>query len=199
MNDMIMSSLLGANIIKEVPPFEAINNTVEKKVVSSGLQLPLNKLRNRLVPELQFFPLTLSVDGSLKFTLPYEPQISIQGKNTIVKRKVLKYNEQFSGNTYGTVKERWSTDDYSITIEGALFGDVEIGPYELAFPYRDFERLKYFLLQGKEIKVSSPPLELLGISHIVIEDFSFPFIQGENVLAYKINALSDVPLNLFIE
>jgi hypothetical protein len=199
MNDMILSSLLGTNIIKEAPSFEAMENKVEIKNSSNDLQLPVNKVRNRILPVYQFFPLTLSVDGGPKFTLPYEPQITIEGKNSIVKRKVLKYNEKFSGSTYGSVKERWSTDDYSITIEGAIFGELEIGLYEMTFPRREFEQLKYFLLQGKEIKVSSPPLELLGISHIAIEEFSFPFIQGENVLAYKIKALSDVPQKLFVE
>lgn len=212
MNDIVMSSLLGSKIIKQIPYFQKVelftgqsilplnspsvqqNDTTEE----TKLAEPLNE-NKKTIESQQFFPLTLSVDGSEEFTLPYEPIISIEGKNNIIKRSVLKYNEQFSGSTFGTVKERWSMDDYKITITGALFGTSEIGPYESTYPREDFERLKNFLLQGKEIKVKSIPFELLGISYIAIEDFSFPFTKGENVQAYVIKAISDVPMQLFME
>lgn len=199
MNDIVMQSLLGTNIIKEAPSLGALANVVEMKKIDSGLEFPVNKERNRILPVLQFFPLTLSVDGGPSFTLPYEPIISIEGKNNIVKRNVLKYNEKFSGNTNGSIKERWSTGDYAITIKGDLIGPLELGLYDMTFPRIEFERLKFFLLQGKEIQVSSPPLELLGISHIVIEEFSFPFTVGENIVTYEIKALSDSPMKLLIE
>ncbi|WHT39970.1 DUF6046 domain-containing protein [Myroides sp. mNGS23_01] len=212
MNDIVMSSLLGSKIIKQIPYFQKVelftgqsilplnsplvqqNDTEEETTLAE----PLNE-NKKTIESQQFFPLTLSVDGSEEFTLPYEPVISIEGKNNIIKRSVLKYNEQFSGSTFGTVKERWSMDDYKITITGALFGTSEIGAYESTYPREDFERLKNFLLQGKEIKVKSIPFELLGISYIAIEDFSFPFTKGENVQAYVIKAISDVPMQLFME
>lgn len=207
-----MRSLLGSNIIKQVPRFQQVevftgqpilprsSSAVQQNEIKEDYSVEESLNENKRAKEgQQFFPLTLSVDGSKEFTLPYEPLISIEGKNNIVKRSVLKYNEQFSGNTFGTVKERWSMDDYKITITGALFGASEIGTYESTYPRDDFERLKNFLLQGKEIKVMSLPFELLGINYIAIEDFSFPFTKGENVQAYEIKAISDVPMNLFIE
>lgn len=211
MNDIVMRSLLGSKISKQVPRFQEVENFIGKSILPSDAVSVKNGensqsiengrlIENRgIAKEQQFFPLTLSVDGSEAFTLPYEPLISIEGKNNIVKRSVLKYNEQFSGSTFGTVKERWSMDDYKITITGALFGTSEIGTYESTYPREDFERLKNFLLQGKEIKVMSLPFELLGISYIAIEDFSFPFTKGENVQAYVIKAISDVPMQLFTD
>lgn len=197
MNDMILSSLMGGKIIKQAPPFIALEQALGISVVSYNSDPSWNNVNSRVAKEQQFFPLTLSVDGGTAFTLPYEPLISIEGKNSIVKRSVLKYNEQFSGSTYGTVKERWSTDDYKISITGVLLGENERGTYDQAFPREDFESLKYYLLQGKEIAVTSPIFEIMGIHYIAIEDFSFPFVKGENVLAYEIKALSDVPLQLF--
>ncbi|WP_353119319.1 DUF6046 domain-containing protein [Myroides odoratus] len=212
MNDIVMSSLLGSKIIKQIPYFQKVESFTGQSILplnsplvqqndtgeETTLAEPLNE-NKKTIESQQFFPLTLSVDGSEEFTLPYEPVISIEGKNNIIKRSVLKYNEQFSGSTFGTVKERWSMDDYKITITGALFGKSEIGAYESTYPREDFERLKNFLLQGKEIKVKSIPFELLGISYIAIEDFSFPFTKGENVQAYVIKAISDVPMQLFME
>lgn len=216
MNDMVVASLLGSKIIKQVPRFAQVENWVGKHVMpvlpypqflrptnvfeTNGGVEGENWQANLPLPiEQQFFPLTLSVDGSEQFTLPYEPLINIQGKNNIVKRSVLKYNEEFSGNTYGTVKERWSTDDYKITITGVLFGSQEMGSFEDTYPREDFEKLKLFLLKGKEIQVYCEPLALLGIHYIAIEEFNFPFTKGENVQAFEIKALSDVKFDLIVK
>ncbi|MCD8072517.1 MAG: DUF6046 domain-containing protein, partial [Alistipes sp.] len=48
------------------------------------------------------------------FEFEIEPTVSVEGKNTIISRKVLR------SGIRGTVKERWSHDDYSITITGLL-------------------------------------------------------------------------------
>ena len=44
--------------------------------------------------------------------------ISLQGQNIIVRRHVNK------GAVKGTIKERWSQDDYTISIEGILIGEM---------------------------------------------------------------------------
>ncbi len=154
----------------------------------------------RIDENKQFFPFSVSKDeGATWFLLPYEPMISIEGKNNIITRNVLKYNESYSGMTYGTVKERWSTDDYKITITGILVGKEMLDKQNEAFPKKDFEELKSYLLHGKELKVKCEPLELLGINDVVIESFSFPFTKGENVQAYTITALSDVKTELIVK
>ena len=44
------------------------------------------------------------------WTLPYEPIVTVNGKNVIVKKQVAK------GRIRGSIKERWSQDDYQISI-----------------------------------------------------------------------------------
>ncbi len=53
------------------------------------------------------------------FLLPLEPLVSISGKNTIIRRKVAK------SKLNGTIKERWSQDDYEVTIQGVVSGSDE--------------------------------------------------------------------------
>src|SRR5690554_51238 len=69
--------------------------------------------------EGQFLPLYFRRAGTDDnfFQMPYEPLISVSGKNNIVKRSIAK-----SDGFVGTVKEHWSQGDYEITITGALYG-----------------------------------------------------------------------------
>lgn len=215
MNDMVVASLLGSKIIQQVPRIAKVQNFLGKHVLpvlpypqfpkpvrvkdeKGNVEGEQWKANIPVSDEEQFFPLSLSVDGSEWFTLPYEPMINVQGKHNIIKRSVLKYNDEFTEQFFGTVKERWSQDDYKIRITGIFFGANEMGVYEESFPKADFEKLKAFLLSGKEIQVRCPLLELLDIHYIVIEDFNFPFTKGENVQAYEINAISDMPFDALI-
>lgn len=141
----------------------------------------------------QFWPLTFEDEktGS-RFLLPYEPLISIESKNHIATRTVAKMGDE--NTIQGTVKERWSRDDYSVKVTGVLMGhDMRI------FPKDDFESLRDILIKAKRWKVYCEPLQLLGINHVVVESMSFPFTKGENVQAYEINLLSDYPFNLLIQ
>lgn len=61
------------------------------------------------------------------------------------------------------------------------------------------QELMQFLVSVGSLFVYSHPLEILGINHIVIEDYSFPFTKGENVQAYEIKAISDFPYSLTIK
>lgn len=216
MNDMVVASLLGSKIIQQVPRISSVENFLGKRVLpvlpypqflkpvrikdeKGNVEGEQWKANIPVSDEEQFFPLSLSVDGSEWFTLPYEPMINISGKNNIVKRSVAKYNDGASvNNFFGTVKERWSQDDYKITITGIFFGANEQGVYEDTFPIEAFTKLKEYLLKGQEIEVTCPLFELLDIHYIAIEDFNFPFTKGENVQAYEIKALSDRPFNSLI-
>ena len=73
------------------------------------------------------------------------------------------------------------------------------GSYEDCYPRADFEKLKKAITNSKEIWINCPPLELLGINKIVIDEFSYPFTKGENVQAYEIKACSDYSYNLLME
>ena len=219
--DILFASLVGSKVVKMIPRLEAVQNELMKHVlppipflpfrndqgvieVSAEEYLNLWESDKPLSDEQQFFPLSMSIDeGATWFRLPYEPLISITGKNVIAKRRVAKSENNVTtdlkaGEFFGTVKERWSQDDYEITITGVLMGSLLRGIMEDCFPRADFEKLKKILTHSKHIKVACPPLELLGINSIVIDDFSFPFTKGENVQAYEIKCCSDCSYNLLL-
>ena len=124
------------------------------------------------------FPLYLAVEGGPWWLLPYEPQVTIQGSNVLVKKQVSK------GEVRGTIKERWSQGDYRISISGILMG--EKGQY----PSEDVKTLRSYCEAGK-LLVKSPQMELFSITRIVVEDWSVPFTSGEENQAYTIGAVSD--------
>ena len=214
--DILFASLVGSKVLKVVPALREVNNEMMKRVLPPIPFLPIQNTENvkqientisydvwkadtPLVEEKQFFPLSFSIDGDTWFLLPYEPNVSVNGKNTLIRRNVAKWNAEHSKNLKGSIKERWSQDDYEIMITGALYGSELLGKPEDCFPVRDFEKLKEYLTHSKEVYVSCFPLEKLGINKIAIEDFSFPFTKGENVQAYSIKAYSDDSYNLLLE
>lgn len=131
------------------------------------------------------FPLYLAVEGGPWWLLPYEPQVTIQGTNVLVKKQVAK------GAVRGTIKERWAQGDYSLSISGILMG--EGGQY----PSEDVKHLRSFCEAGK-ILVKSPQMEMFSITQIVVEDWSIPFTAGQANQAYTINAVSDDIYKLLI-
>lgn len=217
--DILFASLAGNGIVKQLPQLSLIQNELSKHVLPVLPLIPINnevpKVQRQNAEALeglwqddgptpedkQFFPLSLSIDeGKTWFLLPYETIINISGKNTIVRRSVAKWKPVPGvSERKGTVKERWNQDDYQIDITGVLIGSLLTGSVEDCFPRDDFEKLRRVLTAPKSIKVKCPPLELLGISNIVIEDFSFPFTKGENVQAYTIKAYSDYPFKLLLD
>ncbi len=149
----------------------------------------------------QFFPFWFVDDAGNKWLLPYEPMVTISGKNTIIRRNVAKARSTTKNGISigGSIKERWNQADYEITITGVLIGSLLTGSVQDCYPIKDFERLRDIMITPKSIKVFCEPLQLLGINQIVIEDFSFPFTKGENVQAYEIKAYSDFDYKLLLD
>lgn len=210
---ILLASLLGSKIAKKLPRFEAVQNEMSKHVLPPIPFLPLQKEVNiepvvtydldvdynvmpAQIPEnQQFFPVKLKkITGNQWYLLPYEPMITISGRNNIIKRDVAKKN-----NLIGSIKERWSQNDYEITITGALYGAIETGSIEECYPKEQFKKLHEFVTDPQGIEIDCHPLNLLGIQHIVVEDFTFPFTKGENVQAYEIKAYSDDSYDLLIK
>lgn len=215
--EILFASLVGSKIVKLAPRFEALQNEIGKHVLPSIPFLPLQNAEKvketdrsfdfanvwqadqPQAEEQQFFPLRLSIDdGNTWFLLPYEPMITISGKNEIVKRNVAKWNADYSKGFSGTIKERWAKGDYEIQITGFLMGSLLTGNVEDCFPISDFSKLSEILSNAK-VRVACPPLELLNIHYLAVESFTFPFTKGENVQAYDIKCVSDMPYNLLIE
>lgn len=124
------------------------------------------------------FPLYFAVEGGPWWLLPYEPQVTIQGSNVLVKKQVSK------GAVRGTIKERWSQGDYRISISGILMGEGS------KYPSDDVKQLRSFCEAGK-VLVKSPQMELFSINQIVVEDWALPFTAGQANQAYTITAVSD--------
>lgn len=133
-------------------------------------------------------PLWIGLKENAEWMFPIEPLISISGKNLIVKRSVAKSEKR------GTIKERWSNDDFSISIQGSL-----VHPDLYTYPETDLQDLTYYLTQTQPLHVKNELLQSLGINQIVIESYSFPFSKGENVQNFTIEALSDDKYDLFID
>ncbi|MDK7376066.1 DUF6046 domain-containing protein [Weeksella virosa] len=210
---MLIASLLGSKVVEQIPRFEQVENYLETHV---GVPIPFLPIRNEVVvrdaerfdvqdvwngptpisKENQFFPFSFKKsDDTDWYLLPWEPMVNIEARNILTKRYVAK-----NGNlNIGSIKERWSADDYDITITGTLFGMKERGKVEETYPRKDMERLRDYLLAPEALEILCEPLQILGISRIVVESMSFPFTKGENVQAYEIKAVSDFEFNLLIE
>lgn len=124
-------------------------------------------------------PLWMRLEGEEWWILPYEPIITVNGKNVIVKKQVAK------GGVRGSIKERWSQDDYQISISG-----IFINPDNTGYPDKDVKELRR-LCEAAKVQVMSPLLEVFSIDQIVIESFDFPFTSGPNNQAYTLSASSD--------
>lgn len=213
----LIGALLGSKVVEQIPRFAAVQNEIVKHVLPPIRFLPiLNQESNVGYPnyavennedllwkndqniseENQFFPFSFknSTDENW-WLLPWEPMINISGSNTIVKRNIAKVEKSF----IGSIKERWSTDDYEITITGAFYGDKMLGKSSQTYPRFEMEKLRNYLLTAEALQVLCEPLQILNINKIVIESVSFPFTKGENVQAYEIKAVSDFPYDLIWE
>ncbi len=214
---ILFAALVGSNVVKTVDRIQLVENELQKHVLPflpPKLKKNLQKADKKFFEPFDrkwaaddpsdeashFFPFSLSIDqGKTWFLLPYEPLLTVNGKNIIAKRYVAKWNAEGSKKLFGSIKERWAQDDYSITITGALFGSLLTGKIEDCFPLKDFQKLKQILTHSKEVWVQSPLLEMAGVNRIAIDDFTFPFTKGENVQGYEIRASSDSSYNLLIE
>ena len=78
-----------------------LEDTIRTNALGVPMQMPLRFKLEEAGAEEWFFPL--------------EPMISLTGQNIIVRRQVNK------GKVKGSIKERWSQDDYSVTIHVHYF------------------------------------------------------------------------------
>lgn len=120
----------------------------------------------------------LEESGSQEWLFPMEPMISVNGQNILVRRNVSK------GKIRGSIKERWTQDDYSVRIEGILMG------MDGKYPEADVAKLRSFCEAG-HVKALNPLLEIFGISQLAIESWDIPFTSGTINQNYTIQAYSD--------
>lgn len=213
--DILFASLMGSRAVNLIQNANVVNNELAKHVLPVIPFLPLKNNTNVSIDrgsainvndnwttpdaideQKQFFPFSFSFSqNSIRWTFPYEPMLNISSGNNIVKRNVAKQGEKL----IGSIKERWSRKDFEITVTGVLIGSIMQGKPEDCFPKDQFIQLFNFLKYAKELYVYSHPLDLLGITKVVVEDYSFPFTKGENVQAYELKLVSDFDYQLLLE
>lgn len=120
----------------------------------------------------------LEESGAQEWLFPMEPMISVNGQNILVRRNVSK------GKIRGSIKERWTQDDYSVRIEGILMG------MDGKYPEADVAKLRSFCETG-HVKALNPLLEIFGINQLAIESWDIPFTSGTINQNYTIQAYSD--------
>lgn len=130
------------------------------------------------VPMVMPLRFQLEESGAKEWLFPVEPMISLNGQNILVRRHVSK------GTIKGSIKERWTQDDYTVRIEGILMS--RDGKY----PDEDVATLKNFCEAG-HVKALCPLLEIFGISQLAIESWDIPFTTGVTNQNYTITAYSD--------
>lgn len=211
--DLIFASLMGSNAVGAIERTKLVQNELSKHVLPRIPFLPfqdesvianekvnpswvLNEADAPISEERQFFPLSFSfTENGQKWLFPYEPMINISSGNTIIKRNVAKQGDKL----IGTVKSRWSRKDFEVSVTGILMGSLMSGTVDDCFPRKQMIDLFEYLKHAKEFYIYCAPLEILGVTKVVVEDYSFPFTKGENVQAYDLKLLSDYSYNLLIK
>lgn len=133
-------------------------------------------------------PLRVKRSGDKEwFTFPIEPLVTISGKNVITKRTVAKSEGK------GTVKERWTQDDYDVTIQGVMTAS----DYN-KYPKEYIKKLIDLFNERRAIEVEQEILLIFGVKYLAIENVSFPHTKGLNNQNFEIRAYSDSPMDLLI-
>lgn len=125
-------------------------------------------------------------DGGL--LLPLDPMVSVNGRNVITRRYVSKSDRR------GSIKERWSQDDWEITITGLITDD------EYATTAQYMAELRRYCEAKESIHITCDLLNsYFDITRIAIETFDFPFTKGIENQQFTIKAYSDDLYDLLIE
>ena len=144
----------------------------------------VEQYKKTLIGTEMLMPLSIGVPNSPIWEVPTEPMVSIKGGHKIIRRFP---NRSTKG---GSIKERWSSDDYKITIKGFL---IEFSKDKYPEPY--VKRLREICQHKEAIKVENTLFRIFGIERIVIESYDIPFTQGLPIQGYTINAYSDELFN----
>ena len=120
---------------------------------------------------------SLRITGEDAWVLPIAPSVSIEGQHHIIRRHVFKQHK-------GTLKERWTQDDYRIVLTGWLVG-------KYSYPTEEVQRLHNYFEHDKPIEVTTPRLANLGIQLIAFTQLQLPFTAGDTAQYYVLRGYSD--------
>lgn len=165
-------------------------------VAEESLQNSINNGLMSLGSTAWQVPLTFTIDGK-DFLLPIDPIISLASKNILIRRYVSKKSEK----ERGTVKERWSQDDWEISISGVLMSDDDYPSNSYATGVNEYiQKLLEICKYKGSVSITCDLLNnVFGINQIAIEDYDFPFTPGTENQQFNIKCYSDDMVNLLIE
>jgi hypothetical protein len=165
---------------KNGDPF-IINGSNNIVTHASGSTLIESYLNKEIWLPTRFMELNINDYDSSELFLPYSV-IKISGKKTIVKTAM--------AERQGTVKELYSTDDYSISLKGFLIDDQN-----RVWPEQDLKALKrLFELQAAVVLDNAlTNIFLARDQKVVIESFDLPEVEGgrKHVRPFNIQLESD--------
>lgn len=78
------------------------------------------------VPMVMPLRFQIEKSGAKEWLFPVEPMVSVNGQNILVRRHVSK------GSVKGSIKERWTQDDYTVRIEGILMSSDGRYPWRMS-------------------------------------------------------------------
>jgi|RhiMetdeSRZDD1v2_1073273.scaffolds.fasta_scaffold04435_21 uncharacterized protein DUF6046 len=140
-----------------------VNNKVTHTPLGSTLREMISEDKEIWLPT-RF----LKDDLSLHLSLPYSV-VKISGKKTIVKTPM--------AERQGTVKELYSTDDYSISIKGFIIDENRVWPEDEVNKLKSlFELQTAVLLDNALTNIFLGRLE--GAQKVVIESLELPEVEG---------------------
>ncbi len=125
-------------------------------------------------------PLSLRIPNNEPWEIPTEPMISISGGHKITRRYP---NRPEKG---GSIKERWGSDDFKITVKG-VFVNFSGDDY----PEEEVKQLRKYCEYNGALEAKNLLLGLFGVTRIVINTYDLPFMQGLRFQPYTLNAWSD--------
>ncbi len=92
----------------------------------------------------------------------------------------------------GTVKEYISDGDFTIKIEGRIYGQGMTN-----YPENEVQKLLAICLAPQSVTVTSSHLKLFNVEDIVIESYNIDQVEGvRNYQPFTLNCVSDTPLIL---
>lgn len=174
----------------ELPPYWLNHPEVVKRIDSGSFNDNPVEANGVVIEQKQLLSIPHACPLQIKWEsekdwwqFPIEPVVTINGKNTIVKRSVLKAGYA-DVQRRGTVKELWSQDDYEVNISGVFIGHDKL-------PEGDIMKLRKYCEGRQSVMVSSPLFTIFNITKIAIEDFQLPFTKGIENQMFSIKASSD--------
>lgn len=191
----VLGNILARTIGLKIPPYWLFNQTpVSAEDASEFSELMklseeemTEQIRTNAIGVPMRMPVEIKTDEEDWWLLPYEPLVTINGKNIITKRYVSK------GNIRGSIKERWTQDDYQISIDGILINSTED-----AYPRDDVQKLRKFC-EAAKWEVRSPLFEIFSIFQVVVESYNFPFTSGVTNQGYNLSCSSDDTYKLLLK